>query len=142
MGLTTEVLENLALVLAVVVVFAMILERAAVVLFEWSLWTRLREKLPVLGLNTPIAYIIALGICSHTEFDALLQVFPSNGQTWDGPFSIGSLVTAGVIAGGSKGAIRLFQGVLGFGRESVEARLRLNQQLAGGQRATRPQLPR
>jgi hypothetical protein len=141
MQLTNAVLDNLLLVLAVVVVFAMVLERAAVVLFEWSLWNQLREKWPI-GLNTPVAFIFALLICWHTQFDALLQVFPQNGKTWVGFWSVGTFVTAGVIAGGSKGAIRLFQGILGFGKEAVDARVQLNKAISGAQVDSRPRLPR
>ena len=52
---------------------------------------------------------------------ALALVF-AKPEDYSGALSFGTFATAAVIAGGSKGAILLFQGVLGFGREAVKAR--------------------
>lgn len=121
---------------AVVVIFALFLERAVAALFEWTWWKRLREKVP--GTGTPVVYLIALAICNHTKFDALLLIRNPDNEAFDA-FSIGTLVTAGVIAGGSKGAILLFQDILGFGEKALETRRRIRAQGGG---VMRPTLPR
>ena len=68
--------------------------------------------------DTTASYVI----CVWGQFDVLSVVFAKTGG-YSGALSFGTFATAAVIAGGSKGAILLFQGVLGFGREAVNARI-------------------
>ena len=111
--------ENVVWALTMLVILSLILERALAVIFEWGGW---REWLASKKLRAPIALGVAYAICIWADFDVLSILFAKeNGYTGD--FSLGPLITAAVIAGGSKGAILLFQGVLGFGRESVNARI-------------------
>ena len=105
--------------LALVVILAMLLERALAVIFEWSV---LRDWLKEKRLRVPIALIASYVICVWGQFDVLSVVFAKTGG-YSGASSFGTFATAAVIAGGSKGAILLFQGVLGFGREAVNARI-------------------
>ncbi len=136
---------------AIVVLVAMILERALSVPFEWAL---LRDWLIRKKLRAPIALVLSYSICATAKFDIIAITFRQPGG-WSGEFALGTFVTAALIAGGSKGAILLFQGILGFGRDAVEARLRLVSQVrppvtgspppppppqrpAQGERTTRP----
>jgi kumamolisin len=112
--------------LALIVVLAMVLERALAMPFEWG---PIHSLLVRRSLHTPIAYVAAWVICWSLQFD-LLPVLGGKTAAWSGPFSIGTFLTAGVIAGGSKGAILLFQGVLGFGKDAVNARIAASTQAA------------
>lgn len=103
--------------LALVVVLAMVLERALSVPFEWGF---LKDFLERTKLRSPIAFLAAWAICWQMKFDLLAALANNKAEIWNA-FSIGVLMTAAVIAGGSKGAVLLFQGVLGFGKEAVDA---------------------
>ncbi|MBL8671700.1 MAG: hypothetical protein JNK11_13675 [Alphaproteobacteria bacterium] len=107
-----DYMESVMVGLALVVVLAMILERALAVLFEWGPIETLLAKRK---LRAPIALAAAWGICQSVQFDVLAILF-ARPVGWGGV-----LVTAAVVAGGSKGAILLFQGVLGFGKGNVDA---------------------
>ncbi len=106
---------------AIVVLVAMILERALSVPFEWAL---LRDWLIRKKLRAPIALVLSYSICATAKFDIIAITFRQPGG-WSGELALGTFVTAALIAGGSKGAILLFQGSLGFGRDAVEARVQL-----------------
>jgi hypothetical protein len=103
--------------LALIVVMAMLLERALSVPFEWGL---VKDFLDRTKLRAPIAFLAAWAICWQMKFDVLAVLANDKAWAWNA-FSIGVLMTAAVIAGGSKGAVLLFQGVLGFGKEAVDA---------------------
>ena len=111
--------ENVLGALIMLVILSLILERALAVVFEWSVW---REWLVAKKLRAPIALGVAYVICIWADFDVLSVLFAKE-NGYSGDFSLGPLITAAVIAGGSKGAILLFQGVLGFGRDAVKARV-------------------
>ena len=97
--------------LAKLVILAMVLERALVLLFEYRWYEKILEGK---GLKVPIAYIISLCVCLRMDFDILRALFePDKSST-----SLGLALTAAIVAGGSAGAITLFQGVLGFSKES------------------------
>jgi hypothetical protein len=119
MFLQPEYYQTVLGAIALVVVLSMVLERALSVPFEWGIW---KDWLETNKLRAPISLVVAWVICQHMQFD-LLQYLTRADKTWVGAFSIGTLLTAAVIAGGSKGAILLFQGILGFGKEAVEARI-------------------
>lgn len=103
--------------LALIVVLAMVLERALSVPFEWGL---VKDFLDRTKLRAPLAFLAAWAVCWQMKFDLLAVLASNKAGTWNA-FSIGVLMTAAVIAGGSKGAVLLFQGVLGFGKEAVDA---------------------
>jgi hypothetical protein len=117
--LKAEYYQQVLGALALVVVLSMVLERALSVPFEWGVWD---EWLKAKKLRAPISLAVAWVLCAQMKFD-LLQAISNNTVTWAGWFSIGTFLTAGVVAGGSKGAILLFQGVLGFGKDAVEAKV-------------------
>ena len=109
--------------LSQLVVLAMLLERALALLFEYKWFRVLSDKVP--GLKTPIAFLAAWFSCHWVGFDVLVKLFPSQEPVAQ-PSAIGILITAAIVAGGSAGAITLFQGVLHFDRDSrkglIEAR--------------------
>jgi hypothetical protein len=120
--------------LALIVVLAMALERALSVPFEWSVWSKwLEDK----KLRAPIAFVVAWVICVQMQFD-LLPILTKADKAWQGTFAIGTFITAGVIAGGSKGAILLFQGLLGFGKQAVDARIERRTEAAATGGGTAP----
>ena len=111
--------ENILGGLVMLVILSLILERALAVVFEWGGW---REWLAKKKLRAPIALGVAYAICLWADFDILSVLFAKD-KGYSEDYSLGPLITAAVIAGGSKGAILLFQGVLGFGRDAVKARV-------------------
>ncbi len=97
--------ERLIEVFFAIVILAFILERALAVLFEHrSFVKRAKGK----GLKEIIAFVVAALICWYWEFDALSILFPKEHVT-----IYGELITAAVIAGGSKASIKLFRDVIG-----------------------------
>lgn len=107
-----NLLDNALSGLTLIVVLSMILERALAVVYEWG---PLEEFLTAKKLRAPIAFVVAYAICAEMRFDLLLELSGRDGATFS-KFSVGVFVTAATIAGGSKGAITLFQDVLGFSK--------------------------
>ena len=55
-------------VLVAIIVLSFFLERALAIVFEHRLWTgRMNES----GFKTPIAFIVAFGVCRYWDFDAV-----------------------------------------------------------------------
>lgn len=102
--------------LAIVVILSMVLERALQMPFEWG---PIQGFIETKKLRAPIAVIVAALICSSAGFDLISVIASRNATTWHGV-----LITAALIAGGSKGAILLFQGILGFAKENVDAKVK------------------
>lgn len=96
--------------LILIVVLAMVLERALAVVFEWGVWDVWLAKNK---LRAPIALVVSYIICASIHFDILL-VIDNKPQSDFTIFGVGVFLTAATIAGGSKGAISLFQNVLKF----------------------------
>ena len=98
--------------LGLIVVLAMVLERALSVVFEWGVWdTWLEAK----KLRAPLALLASYVICATMKFDILMILAKKNAVDFS-IVGVGTFVTAATIAGGSKGAITLFQDVLGFAK--------------------------
>lgn len=109
--------------LMLLVVLAMLLERALAVVFEYHWFRRLADRVP--GLKAPLALLVSWEVCSHVGYDVLACLFASSGGPAE-PTRLGVLVTSAVVAGGSAGAMTLFQGVLGFGRDARLGMIELN----------------
>jgi hypothetical protein len=92
--------------LATIVVLSMFVERGLALLFEhrWYL-SRFDQR----GFKEPIAFAVAIGVCVYLKFDALAIVVLREQVT-----PLGMVLTAGVVAGGTKGSIKLFHDVLGW----------------------------
>ena len=98
--------------LGLVVVLSLILERALSVVFEWGVWDVWLAKM---NLRAPLAFLASYIICATLKFDILIVIGKKDPTTFT-LFGIGTFVTAATIAGGSKGAITLFQNVLNFAK--------------------------
>ena len=93
-------------VLTAIVVLAFLLERALASLFENRWWlARFDEKVS----KELIAFLVAVVICVHWQFDAVSFIVLSSRTAL-----LGEVITAAVIVGGSKASIKLFRDVLDF----------------------------
>ena len=123
--------ERLMEVLITIVILSFFIERALSLLFEtrWFIYTfessevtneimrisgekpgnsRLKKKKN--GVRELIAFIVSVAICFIWQFDAISITLQSkNEMTW-----YGMIITGAIIAGGTKGSIKLFNDVLGF----------------------------
>jgi len=108
--------ETIAQTLLVVIFLAFFVERVLALVFEHDWWQELEKKNPRLGaLKEFIAVGTAFGICNWASFDALAQIFQTQFFSVHPVSNLFSrLMTALVIAGGSKGAIALMQGYFGI----------------------------
>jgi hypothetical protein len=106
--------ERVGEVLVAIIVLAFFLERGLALLFEhrWYI-KRLDQK----GFKEPIAFLVALLICVTWQFDAVSAVILT-----EKTYFLGYLVTAGIIAGGSKAAIKLFHDVMGVKSSALQQR--------------------
>jgi len=91
-------------VLVAIVIVSFILERGLALLFEtrWFI-SRYKDR----SLKEPIAFIVAAFVCIFWEFDAVSAILLKEKMTVPG-----ELITAGIVAGGSKASIKLFRDVL------------------------------
>ena len=96
--------------LAKLVVLAMLIERALILIFDYRWY---QKKLSGKGIKVPISYTVSLIICAAYKFDILSELFEPGKQS-----TMGIVLTAAILAGGSAGAITLFQGVLGFTKDA------------------------
>ncbi|MBN1804405.1 MAG: hypothetical protein JW837_04080 [Sedimentisphaerales bacterium] len=98
--------EQIGEVLAAVVLMAFIVERALAVLFESRFFIkRWKER----SLKELLAFAVAVLVCWYWKFDAVSMIFLKENVTM-----LGMVITGGVVAGGSKGAMKLFHDVMGF----------------------------
>lgn len=134
-----DVFLNLCVDLAKLVVLSIVLERGLAFVFEHEWYRRafLRQvkdpkdpthmlwesKIP--GLRGTLALVAAVWICNHYAFDVLTPMFGR-----PGPDRFGVFLTGVIAAGGSAGAIAVFQGVFNFGRDGREAMLAVNKAAA------------
>ena len=93
--------DRVAEALATIVVLAFLLERALSLIFEHRFYLRAADQS---GLKEFIAFGLALFVCWFWNFDAVSMILLHDRTTF-----IGEAITAGVIAGGSKGAVKLFR---------------------------------
>lgn len=92
-------------VLATIVVLAFVLERGLALLFEHRWYVKNWKGK---GAKEFIAFFAAAVICWRWDFDALSMIILTQEETT----KFGTVLTAAVIAGGSKGAVKLFHDVL------------------------------
>ena len=89
--------ERLLEVLGGIVILSMFIERSLSLAFEHRWFMPFVEK----GVKEPIAFAVSFAVCRYWDFDALSIVFvQEHTQFW------GHLLTAGIVAGGSKGAMQ------------------------------------
>jgi hypothetical protein len=98
--------------LSVLVVLAILVERALAQLFDshWFLAIELERADRGLGSFKPlIAFVASAAICVLWNFDVVTILLGNQVDTL-----LGGILTGAVVAGGSKGAMKLFQDVLGW----------------------------
>lgn len=132
-GGITDTFPNFANVLGAlskIVVLSLCLERVFAFLFEWDWIKGLLEKKPDMPdplkpgatetrvpiIKAALPAVTAWIICNHYDFDVIQVLFAAKVHD-----SLGVLLTSLIAAGGSSGAIALFQGVLGFSKEARDA---------------------
>lgn len=144
-------LERVGEVLIALVLLSLLIERALALLFESRPFIEATEDGAVVvkmknltpddpsyaktikqtkknGLKELISFIVAFAICWWLKFDVLTIIFVSSEETT----IIGYLISGAIIAGGSKGAIKLFKDWMGFAssaeteRKAIKERLRTN----------------
>ena len=96
--------DQLLEVMAAVVVLSFVVERGLALIFEHR-WYVARFKQT--GLKAPIAFGVSLLICINWDFDLVSVLLKSEAVGF-----VGMLLTAGVIAGGSKASIKLFRDLM------------------------------
>lgn len=96
--------ERLAEVLIAIVVLSFMLERACAVLFEHRLFIKFFGGK---GVKEFVALGLAFLVCQRWNFDAISMIVLTEQTT-----RLGELITAGVIAGGSKASIKLFHDLM------------------------------
>ena len=96
--------ERLLEVLFAIIVLSFFVERALAVLFEnrWFL-----EKTRCHSVKELITFGVSFAVCRYWDFDALsVLLVKDKTMLW------GHLITAAIVAGGSKASIKLFHDVL------------------------------
>lgn len=96
--------ERLVEVLIAIMVVSVVLERALSIIFEHRLYVKYIDQK---GFKEVISFIIALIVCIGWNFDAISMILTS-----DETKVAGEIITAGIIAGGSKGSVKLFREIL------------------------------
>jgi hypothetical protein len=98
--------------LTAIVVLSMFVERALIIVFEHRAY---EKYLSGKGFKAIIAFVFSFIICRYWEFDAVSIIFfKDQSVLW------GYLLTAAVVTGGSKGAIKLFQETFDWKLQSAD----------------------
>jgi hypothetical protein len=98
--------DVVAEVLGTIVLLSLFIERALAPLFEWRI---VLDKIKDKGVKEPIAFGVSLLAIYFYKFDAMAVLFSQESSSW-----IGYALTAAVVAGGSKGSIKLFRDWMGW----------------------------
>jgi hypothetical protein len=102
-GMSADVVGE---VLGTIVVLSLLVERFLAPFFEWRV---ILSKIQSKGIKEPIAFLVSLAVAYAYKFDAMAILFKEEKTSW-----LGFVLTAGIIAGGSKGSIKLFRDYLGW----------------------------
>jgi hypothetical protein len=98
--------EVVAEVLGTIVLLSLFVERALAPIFEWRIvLDTIKDK----GIKEPVAFGVSFLVIYFYKFDAMAILFSQESNSW-----IGYAITAGIVAGGSKGSIALFRDYLGW----------------------------
>jgi hypothetical protein len=106
--------ERLSEVLVAIVIASFLVERALALLFETRFFIKHGQGR---SFKEPIAFIVAAGVCWYWSFDAFSMIFLKETVTVPG-----MIMTGAIVAGGSKGSIKLFRDILGFMSSSEATR--------------------
>jgi hypothetical protein len=93
-------------VLTMIVIVSILVERGLSILFESRVFiSKLKDK----GYKEIIAFVVSTAVCWRWDFDAISTILLKEKNTY-----IGFILTGAIVAGGSKGSIKLFRDLLGF----------------------------
>lgn len=101
-------------VLAALVVLSFVVERVLALIFEHRLYVKILDEK---GLKEPIAFVVALVVCVNWDFDVVSVLLTAESTSL-----IGQIITAGVIAGGSKASVKLFHDVMNVRSAALTAK--------------------
>ena len=100
--------DRLFEVVGTIAVVAVILERALSIVFENGFF--LNSPLDkTKGIKELIAFAASYWVCRLWHFDAVSMILTSEQTT-----TLGEVITAGTVAGGSKGSVKLFRDMMGI----------------------------
>jgi hypothetical protein len=99
-----------------IVVSAFILERALALVFEQDFFLALNKNNRFGWAKEFIAFGVSYAVCFDYKFDALSKLFSTDTNVLQ-PTNFGEVITAMVIAGGSKAVMKLMQGYLGIKKD-------------------------
>ncbi len=105
-----------------IIILSFVIERALSLVFESKFYVK---TLSGKGFKPLFAFLVSFGVSFWVKFDALSILFAR-----DKMHLIGYVITAAIIAGGSKASIALFKNL--WNVMSDAERKRLQQQQAGG----------
>lgn len=98
--------DVVAEVLGTIVLLSLFVERALAPLFEWRIvLSKIKDK----GVKEPVAFVVSFLVVYLYKFDALAVVFSQETNSL-----VGYLITTAVVAGGSKGSVKLFRDYFGW----------------------------
>lgn len=97
--------------LFVLAILAFLIERGLAIIFEHDWYIATFER--VGGFKTVVAYAVSFSICWYYDFDLIATLLEPQSVTL-----LGIVITAGILAGGSAGAVKLMQDILGLSRKS------------------------
>jgi hypothetical protein len=106
--------ERLYEALLAIVVLSFFVERALALVFEHRFFV---DRLSGKGVKEFIAFGAALATCINWDFDAVSVILVSEKTS-----RLGHVITAAVIAGGSKASVKFFQDVLGASSSAEKER--------------------
>ena len=106
-------------VLVSVVLLSFLIERALSILFESQGFINMVDKRKINGLKEVLAFICSALVCWNWDFDAVSMIFLKEKVT-----ILGTIITGGVVAGGSKASIKLFRDVMGLRSLAEDERLK------------------
>ena len=110
-------LEQLFEALLRIVALSFFIERALALVFE-TRWVIAR--LSGRGVKEPISFAVSLAVCRYWDFDAISTLFARNAtQLW------GHVLSAAIVAGGSKASIAFFHNVVGAMSEAEAERQKI-----------------
>lgn len=82
-----------------------------------------RYRVPRRTFKSLIPFVLAVVVCWLTNLNLLIALFPADEYAANQPFKMfGVLVTAVVVAGGSEGAISVFQVFMGWNKKARDLR--------------------
>ena len=96
--------ERLIEVITAIIIVSILVERALSIVFEHRFYVK---KFDQKGFKEIITFIAGLIVCIGWNFDAISMILVS-----DNTKIAGEIITAAIIAGGSKGSVKLFKDIL------------------------------